>query len=1044
MENEELDSLSDNQFNPNYGTIIFKVKYETYLGQEVRLVGNIEELGSWDPKKSILMTTNKETYPYWISTQEITGPVGMGILYKYLIYDHNLKKFIWENEDNQNRFFEIQIPGKIEIKEEKGKKIRTINKINHEEVSDLSTYNNNDATCEVLNIPNYPLLNRQIFDLLEYDSIKLESNQICKNQLMNLTLKITNDDRLIIVSSLLPFDVEINGNEIIFNEIPDNDIYSMIYGIKEKIISNIYWVGMLRNYRNFSEEQLNLISNYLIKCNIILIIPEKEDYKNYWIYTNYLLKNVFVSNTINVKEEYFLNSEKYFNVYKKINQLFALTIYEKMQKNDLIMINDIGCMLIPNYLCQKNNNAKIGIYFHTLFPSSDVLKIIPYHIELLKSVLLCDVIGFHVFQNARQFLTSIQRTLGLFYEVKRHGLIIINYLGRIINIKVLNAGIDIENIELLLSQKKNEFDIMKKDLKDYYKWDENKFFFLSIDNLNNSSELIVKFNAFIIFKEKNEKKFKKELFLIQIIRCNIEDDNEEILNEKQKQYEHLEKKVNEINVKYNKQIIHLFKVDKTNILKKYAYYSFVDCLFYLQHGEGYCLSIQEYIYIKNFYNESSYNIILNENEGMNSSIKGINKVNIYDINSIINGLENIIYRKTEINNEIISKNLKYIKKNDILKWSKSFFLDLKKASDTYNDSSTKIGMSLGLNFFLMKLNSKFSHLNKLDLIEAYRNSSKCLMFLNYEGTLQLIDENDEKDEKELFKPNETILKLLNLLTSNSKNKIYIVSGREKTLLEKWFGNIPKLGIAAEYGFFYKIPGKNKKEEEFNQLIKVSDWSWKKSVYSILKGFTDKTEGSYIVQKETMLSWVYKDCDQYFGHLQALEIITHLENIFENDSLIVSHGKDYIDIKLKNVNKGYFISNILKQEFLNSDAPDMIISIGDEESDEVMFKYLNYIQYNLTNDDIKIFTCTIQRKPSEAKFFLNEPNEVIDYLESLNQIKNSENSVNYNIRNNDVQNYFLNNQNANNESQDILYIHSHSRSNRSDSYSGGIQSLGLNY
>ena len=31
-----------------------------------------------------------------------------------------------------------------------------------------------------------------------------------------------------------PITVEINGNEILFNEIPDNDIYSMIYGIKEK------------------------------------------------------------------------------------------------------------------------------------------------------------------------------------------------------------------------------------------------------------------------------------------------------------------------------------------------------------------------------------------------------------------------------------------------------------------------------------------------------------------------------------------------------------------------------------------------------------------------------------------------------------------------------------------------------------------------------------------------------------------------------------------------------------------------------------------
>ena len=81
---------------------------------------------------------------------------------------------------------------------------------------------------------------------------------------------------------------------------------------------------------------------------------------------------------------------------------------------------------------------------------------------LLKSVLLCDVIGFHVFQNARQFLTSIQRTLGLFYEVKIHGLIVINYLGRIINIKVMNAGIDFESIDLLLNQNKKDFEIIKK------------------------------------------------------------------------------------------------------------------------------------------------------------------------------------------------------------------------------------------------------------------------------------------------------------------------------------------------------------------------------------------------------------------------------------------------------------------------------------------------------------------------------------------------------------------------------------------------------
>ena len=113
MENEELDSLSDNQFNPNYGTIIFKVKYETYLGQEVRLVGNIEELGSWDPSKALLLYTNKEKYPIWKSTTDIVCPVGMEIYYKYLVKEGN--NYHWEvvsRSSSQNRHIVITSPGK--------------------------------------------------------------------------------------------------------------------------------------------------------------------------------------------------------------------------------------------------------------------------------------------------------------------------------------------------------------------------------------------------------------------------------------------------------------------------------------------------------------------------------------------------------------------------------------------------------------------------------------------------------------------------------------------------------------------------------------------------------------------------------------------------------------------------------------------------------------------------------------------------------------------------------------------------------------------
>jgi trehalose-phosphatase len=163
-------------------------------------------------------------------------------------------------------------------------------------------------------------------------------------------------------------------------------------------------------------------------------------------------------------------------------------------------------------------------------------------------------------------------------------------------------------------------------------------------------------------------------------------------------------------------------------------------------------------------------------------------------------------------------------------------------------------------------------------------------------------------------------------------------------------------------------------------------SWQDSVLKILQGFTDKTEGSFIKKKEAIITWYYKDCDIYFGHVQANEINTHLTNIFENCKLDIVNGKGYVEIKPRNVNKGYFISEIIKEEFVNKRNPDFIFTVGDDTSDEEMFKYLNCVhsQLNYYNENMKIFTTTIGRKPSSAKYFFNEVPEVLEYLECLNQ------------------------------------------------------------
>lgn len=204
-----------------------------------------------------------------------------------------------------------------------------------------------------------------------------------------------------------------------------------------------------------------------------------------------------------------------------------------------------------------------------------------------------------------------------------------------------------------------------------------------------------------------------------------------------------------------------------------------------------------------------------------------------------------------------------------------------------------------------------------------------------------------------------------------------------------------MGLAAEHGFFYKY-GKNMKRDdetetyEWKEMFHFKDWSWKDSALKILEGFTEKTEGSFIMNKEVILAWYFKDCDIYFGHMQANEINTHLQNIFENCKLDIVNGKGYVEIKPKNVNKGYFISHIIKEEFINKKEPDFIFALGDDIGDEEMFKYLNSVSNQLTHfkENIKIFPSTIGRKPSSAKYYFNEIYEVLEYLEALNQTQNT--------------------------------------------------------
>ena len=65
----------------------FTTSKETQWGDQVRLVGSSEQLGAWDPARtSVILSTDKSTYPSWGATVELALPADAALLeYKLVI-----------------------------------------------------------------------------------------------------------------------------------------------------------------------------------------------------------------------------------------------------------------------------------------------------------------------------------------------------------------------------------------------------------------------------------------------------------------------------------------------------------------------------------------------------------------------------------------------------------------------------------------------------------------------------------------------------------------------------------------------------------------------------------------------------------------------------------------------------------------------------------------------------------------------------------------------------------------------------------------------
>ena len=1013
-----------------YCFVQFKYTCNLSNDEEPRVVGSTSELGNWNIYKAEKMIYDKSDVPMWKTKENIKLFQNTFLEYKYIIFK-NGKFNRWEDlPNNTNRSVNISDNHRITLwgregdphcklekndfmassfdPYENGKQF-IMNEFYEHNTSQNEEFNYDDNkqsfgrffSSNSGNFPNEMLFDEgnenDEFNDLNYESAGETEDNFQKKKNGQNVLDLSDKDEIIMCSFYLPFNAIKNKDNTFTLELSNDPLYHTLYRLIEKLPNgkNFKWFGYLKNYVALTEKDKKEISLLLKGKNMYLLDIDKEIFQKNLTLIKEILEPLFhyISLSPKITEE-FAHFDFYWEAYKKFNEKLCDTIIPHLNENTLIYLHDYHFFLVPSFLYSKCSHIKqkniqhlsIGLFMHSPFPSHELFKRIPFREEILKSMMNCSVIGFHTFDYSRNFLKSAKRLLNINYMSTINGDLAVNYYGSTAMVRVKNATpeIDLLTLDFATDEFKKHYNVIKERYK-------NKYIFVSLDHIKFLSRIRNKLKAYRKFLSEIHADDKQTIYL-QYIRCSSDDLDENgnlILDKFQEEMlEQLDNLAQVIKKEYGDDKIEVIK-KKITYTERLAIFASANCVIRSSKQESFSLGIYEFLILRHLLKqEDEVSYMVSEISGVNTSLAGTIKINPFNYNSIYKGFTEA-YQPVcggEMNSFTKQKDYRHVMKSSLKEWLNSFLKDIKNTKLT-DENTFYLGVGEGLNFKLMKINSEFKKLNIKEIIPQYENSTRRLIFFDYEGTLPSSSEGDFQSKG--VKPNEEVLSLLEELSQDKHNTVFIITGREIKLVNEWFGHIKDLGLAAEHGFVYRFNSGNPMNDKWTRMIKNYNNNWIDSCVDILKPYTERCEGSFIETKEASVVWQYRDCDQELGKSFATVITSELECSIKKMNLKVINGKGYVEVIAVGVNKGCFVSYIIKDNLEKDHLPDFVFCVGDDITDEKMFHYLKDKKEVIRkySKNVKINTVTVGKKPSHAMYYVDNPRGVKEIIQEFVKASN---------------------------------------------------------
>lgn len=825
------------------------------------------------------------------------------------------------------------------------------------------------------------MLSRSYFNLLNLDDytspdrtrIPRIMNLLDDTQMSNDVVSAT--QRRIIVANQLPIKAELNKETQKFSFDWDKD--ALVLQLKDGFNTDVQFVFIgslsVQIDPNDQEEvaQLLLDKFQCVPTFLSLDLLNKFYHgfcKHYlWPLFHYMLP---VTSHHGVRFDRLL-----WKAYVSANKIFADKVMEVINPDeDYVWIHDYHLMVLPTLLRKRFHRLKLGFFLHSPFPSSEIYRTLPVRDEILRAFLNCDLVGFHTFDYARHFLSCCSRLLGLDYQSKR-GYIELEYYGRTVSVKILPVGIHMDQIESVKSLAETGDKV--KELVERYR---GKIVMLGVDDMDMFKGISLKFLAMGQLLEEHPE-LRGKVVLVQIVNParSRGQDIQEVQNE-------TNKVAGEINEKFGHAGYEpiVFVNGPVSTQEKVAYFAISECVVVNAVRDG--MNLVPYKYTVSRQGSAELDkamgvdgtefprksvIIVSEFIGCTPSLSGAIRVNPWNIDSVSDAMTLAVTMSDTEKQMRHEKHYKYVSSHDVAYWARSFDQDLERACrDHYSKRCWGIGFGLG--FRIVALGPNFRKLSVEHLVSSYNKTSSRLILLDYDGTV-MPQGSVQKT------PSNEVISVLNDLCNDPKNVVFIVSGRDKESLSKWFSPCQRLGISAEHGYFTRWT----KDSPWESGASAVDFEWKKMALPVMEHYTEATDGSFIEQKESALVWHHQEADTDFGSAQAKELHNHLENVLANEPVVVKRGQHIVEVKPQGVSKGVVVESLTASMQAAGTPPDFVLCIGDDRSDEDMFEKIACSIANPSSPAIaEVFACTVGQKPSMAKYYLDDTDDVIKMLQGL--------------------------------------------------------------